>query len=317
MASSNHSEHHHSSHHSSHHHSSHHSHSSGSKKSSKKKSKFKHSFRRPFSHITSIFLTFFVFVFFTLIAILGGAFSKSYITKIATGDEFIAQLYEAQLSEASALASDYNLPRSIFNNIITQDTLKAHMTDYVNAVLKGTGNIDLKDMQRSLTANIEAEIENAGLKNDENLKAKTTNFVLAFGEKYFSLLEINHLSTITALKIPFVIVFVICEILLALLIPISALLIDKTHRNSHKTTRQLAYAFLGGGMLTFAIPFSMRVFNLYGTLQVWQEYIYNFYMTYFNHIMNVWMLISLIPFALGAGFIVWTRYRKNKLKIKV
>ena len=191
------------------------------------------------------------------------------------------------------------------------------MADYVNAALKGTGTIDLKPMQSSLTANIEAEIEKAGLENNETLKSKTTNFVLAFGEKYFSLLEINHLSTIMSLKVPFIIVFVICEILLALLIPISALLIDKTHRNSHKTTRQFAYAFLGGGFLTFIVPFIFRVLNIYSTLQVWQEYIYNFYMTYFNHIMSVWMFMSLIPFALGAGFVVWTRYRKNKLKIKV
>ena len=320
---SSHSEHSHSSdnHHS--HHSHHHSHSkssssSNSKKSSKKKRKFKHSLRRPISHLVSVFLTLFVFIFFSLIAILCTAFSDSYITKALTSEEYVAQLYDAQLTEATALASEYNLPKSIYNNVITQDVLKQHLTEYVDSVLSGrTKSSDLTAMQKNLMTNIESAVEDSGAKLDEKAKNTITNFVGTFGEKYFSLMEINNLSTITGLKIPFIIIFVICEILLALLIPILSLLVDRSHRNTHKTTRQLAYSFLGAGALTFAVPFLMRFLNVYGTLQAWREYVYHFFMSYFNHIMNVWMLFSIIPFAMGAGFIVWTRYRKNKLKVKV
>ncbi len=273
--------------------------------------------RRPVSHLVSVFLTLFVFTFFSLIAILCTAFSDSYITKAITDENFVTQLYDAQLTEATALASEYNLPKSIYNNVITQDTLKQHLTEYVEAVLSGSAKAcDLTAMQKNLTSNIEIAVKDSGAKLDENAKKTITNFVLTFGEKYFSLIEINNLSTFTALKIPFIIVFVICEILLGLLIPIFALLVDRSHRNSHKTTRQLAYSFLGAGALTFAVPFLIRFFNLYGTLQAWREYVYCFFISYFNHIMNVWMLFSLIPFAMGAGFIVWTRFRKNKLKIK-
>ncbi len=261
-------------------------------------------------------LTLFVFVFFSLIAIFCGAFNESYISKTLTNETYIAQLYDAQLTEATALASDYNLSKNIYNNVITQDTLIQHINEYLDSVFNGSGkSVDLAAMKKNLTINIENEVVESGKKYDEEAKKVATNFVLTFGEKYFELIEINNLRTITSLKIPFIIVFIICEILLALLIPIFALLVDKFHRNNHKTTRQLAYSFIGAGMLTFAVPFISRLLNTYGTLQAWREYVYNFFISYFNHIMNVWMLFSLIPLAMGAGFILWTRYRKNKLKV--
>lgn len=317
------SEHHHHHHHSSsehtHHSSSGHSHhsshhSSSSKKSGKKKSK--RSYHSRFGHFYGVCLTIFTFLAVFLLSVSLSIFNTANITKIATSEKYLSQLYEEETTTAVTWAANFNLPKKIFSGVLTEDNLKTHVKDYIKQTVKGREvKLDTAEMKAKLKKNIEAELKSSKIEITDAKKQSINSFTDYYAQLYQFDMNVRYFNHYNNVKFPFTVGFIIAEILLLLLIPINALLIANTHKNQHKISRHISYGFLASGTMSLIIPAYIKLSGMYKTLNIASKVSYTFYMLYFDSLMNKWMLLSLIPLAIGAIFIIVTRKRKKKLRV--
>ncbi len=292
----------------------HHHHHSSSGKSRKKKHKFL--LFRKLGHFYAVCLTIFTFLAVFLASVFISAFSTANITRIATSEKYLSELYETETTTAVIWAANFNLPKKIFSGVLTEDNLKVHVKDYIKQTVKGRDvTLDTSEMKANLKKNIEAELKSSKIEITDAKQQSIASFIDYYTQLYQFDMNIKYFNHYNKIKLPFTVAFIVAEILLLLLIPINALLIANTHKNPHRISRHISYGFLASGVMSLFIPGYIRLSGIYKTFNVVSKASYTFYMLYFKSILNRWMLLSLIPIIIGVICIVITRKRKNKLKV--
>ncbi|MFA6309079.1 MAG: hypothetical protein WC677_04970 [Clostridia bacterium] len=185
------------------------------------------------------------------------AFNSNFMTKSIQKSAYSSLLLKEINDQFYNLADISGVPKTVFNGLVTEDTIKNSSIKYFNTSMKSekfTSDFDQTSIK--LKSNLENYVNSVDNKNisEVDLQKNIDEFVNACTEIYNSSIEINYVPDFgkVAFRINTFIVFVILGLAIIYLILMGMLIM--LYRRHKTMLRFIAYSFSGLTLMLFAVP---------------------------------------------------------------
>lgn len=236
------------------------------------------------------FLTCFIaFTICCLIILSATAFNSDFMSKSIQKSAYSGYLLNEINDQLYNLADISGVPKSVFNGLVTEDTIKNSTTKYFSKSMKSEKYIsDSGSISNKLKINLENYIKTVDNNSisETKLQKNVDDFVNACVEIYDSSIEINYVPEFgkVAYRINSFIVFVILGLAIIYLILMGIMIILYKR---HKTMlRFIVYSFSGLTLMLFAVPVITKISGVIPRLAVNSGALYTLSTDLLNWVIN-------------------------------
>ena len=279
--------------------------------------------RRVLSYLFAFLLSFSLFAISTVgvgRSVLSGGYTKSCLT-----DAY----YNSLLQDLETKASDYTIPTglepTVIQNVFDLQTIKQDVNEYITSTFRiRKSSIDTTLFEEKLRSNVldflhsqeipteavneaesDVELDPESVAAYNNAVSETNKaveeYVSDIMEIYRKNIKLAGLDYLAKAGNEYQKYFPYIFIILILAIALFVFLCMRLHRLPHRGLRFLVYAFSGGFLMTFLLPFVVYINGFYNRLNVSPQYFKEFMVAYikgtlaqFMIVSQVWLLIAIV-----------------------
>lgn len=274
------------------------------------------SLKRSISMLFSFFMAFFLFAFILLCVIRFTLMNPSYIISKMDSVEF----YENAVTELNRTIKQNAQPAGfdleLFDNFVTTADVQEDMRSYVKDGFKGdVKSLDTTEFQQKLSKTIQEFASTKNIVITADLQSGIDSFVSANLDNYHHFLEFPFLNYYVQGYKLYKKAFLIAAPLMAVLTIVMGVIICKLHKSRRRKKRELAYSFIGSGLMVSALPMYLTAVKAVERIQLSPQYLYNLIVQLGTNCLYILMITGIMMCGIGT-FLTYYKPKKKGNHIK-
>lgn len=274
------------------------------------------SLKRSISMLFSFFMAFFLFAFILLSVIRFTLMNPSYIISKMDSVEF----YENAVTELNRTIKQNAQPAGfeleLFENFVTTADVQEDMRSYVKDGFEGEPNsLDTTEFEQKLSKTIQEYANTKNITITSDLQTGIDNFVSANLENYHHFLEFPFLNYYVQGYDLYKKVFIFAAPFMAVLTLVMGFVICKLHKSRRRKKRELAYGFIGSGLMISVLPMYLVAVKTVERIQLSPQYLYNLIVQLGTNCLYILIFLGVLMVLLGL-FLTYYKPKKKGNHIK-
>lgn len=236
----------------------------------------KHKLRKQFSFLFTFFIAFFLFVTVILSVTKFTILSSSYFLKQLDQVDYYEHTAMQVIQTMKQNAAPAGLPVDMFDNYIQGETTRTEMLQYQQAVFQNQDvSISTTELKQRLQTDIRAYATNKKITITPDMQIGIDGFIKTIEEKYVYFTQFPYLHVYVSIVNLFSKLYWIVLPVLIGLITILSFFVYRLHGGWRRRRKYYAYALIGAGLLSSALPMYMYIGQFVEKINLHPEYMYD------------------------------------------
>lgn len=261
-----------------------------------------------YKKVISIILSFFVFIFLTVITLLACIYLNLFEPHTVLDALRKSGYYSGALAQFEENAWDITiplgLPETVVQGLVTSDQIEADIDAGVRAALNNNPvTPDLTSIQTLVTERVESYFSDKGQTLSESQKAVLEQYKTSLCNEYLNRVSIPLLDYCGNIKAAYSkVIFTALGVLGAMLLG-SVILLIAIHRHRHRGIRYFVYSTLATAMAVALLPLVSFATGFHRKISISPKYLKGFVVNYIDTVF-LYLLLSALFFVLISALLL-------------
>ena len=256
--------------------------------------------RTVFSYLFTFFIAFFVFVMVLLTVTKYTVLSSSYFLKQMDAVDYYANtaMQLNQMIKQNAVPA--GLPSEMFENYIQEEDIRSDMITYEEALIaKQEAQVSTASIKQRLQRDITSYASEKKITLTNTMQTGIDNFIKTIEDKYQYLTQFPYFHVYVSMIHIFSTIYWIVMPIVLLATGVLIFFVYRLHGGWRRRRRYYAYAFIGGGLLTSALPMYLYSSRFIEKINLSPQYLYDLMVSMMKTYLSYNIMIGMVIIVVG------------------